>query len=158
LIECIEFARLAPSAANLQPLEFVLVTKDIEFVFKNVVFSGYVKEGAPTDEEQAQAYIIVLSNQEINKDSKYDVGLAISNIILIAESKNIATCILGSIKRKQIRNHFQIPEKFNIDLIVALGKAAQKSYEEKLEEDIKYWLDDEGNIHVPKKKLEEHTS
>jgi hypothetical protein len=50
----------------------------------------------------------------------------------------------------------KIPEKFDILLILALGKPAEKILIDVIKDnDVKYWRDDQDNHHVPKRLLDE---
>lgn len=154
LLAYINAARLAPSSANLQPLEYILVTKNLERVFECTTWAGYLKNGAPKKGEKPTAYILIISNTEINNDAKYDVGFAAENIVLTALERGIASCIIGSLKRKDLFDILHIPKNYVIELAIALGYPKQTSVEDKFKGDVKYWLDDKGVLHVPKRKLQ----
>ncbi|MHA1255891.1 MAG: nitroreductase family protein, partial [Promethearchaeota archaeon] len=62
-----------------------------------------------------------------------------------------------SIKREKLRENLSIPEEYEILLVIALGKPAEKVVVEELEPegDVKYWRDDKNIHHVPKRGLGE---
>ena len=63
-------ARLAPSAANFQPLEYFVVTdKDLlDKVFETLGWAAYIKpKWTPRQEERPTAYIIILYTDTNNK-------------------------------------------------------------------------------------------
>ena len=64
--------------------------------------------------------------------------------------------MIGSINRERLRKDLNIPEHFEILLVVALGKPKETVVLEDVGEDgdIKYWRDSEGVHHVPKRKLD----
>jgi hypothetical protein len=50
----------------------------------------------------------------------------------------------------------KIPERFDILLILALGKPAEKILVDKIKDnDVKYWRDEQDKHHVPKRPLDE---
>jgi hypothetical protein len=50
----------------------------------------------------------------------------------------------------------KIPERFDILLILALGKPVERVILDEIKDgDVKYWRDDEKNHHVPKRSLDE---
>lgn len=153
LLSYINAARLAPSSANLQPLEYILITKNLGRVFECANWAGYLKDGSPKKGERPTAYILIISNTKININAKYDVGLALENILLTALEKGVAGCIIGSLNRDKLIKYFNIPKDYIIELAIALGYPKQKSIEDKFEKDIKYWLDEKGVLHVPKRGL-----
>jgi len=152
LLACVNAARLAPCGANLQPSEYILVTKDLNKVYSHIRWAGYLKDGTPKKGEEPTAYIVVLSDSKINKDSKYDVGLAVANIVLTALEKGIASCIIGPVDKNRMMENLAIPENYVIELVVALGYPKQSSVEDEFKGDVKYWLDEKGTLHVPKRR------
>jgi len=150
-------ARLAPSGANLQPLEFIIVDDPVilKKVFATLRWAAYIAPaGNPAEDKQPMAYIIVLINTEIKKEKgEVDAAAAIENMILVALEHGVGSCWLGSINRSEIQKIFNIPEKFQIDSILALGYPAEAPVLEVLEHSVKYWKDDLGVLHVPKRNL-----
>ncbi len=159
LISLVNAARLAPSAANLQPLEY-LVVEDEELrrsIFPSLRWAAYIApEGNPKPGYEPQAYIIVLVNKRIRSE-KYerDVGAAVENMILAAWEKGIGSCWLISIERKKLRKTLKIPEYYAIDSVLALGYPAEMPVIEEMKDSVKYWKDEGGVLHVPKRRLEE---
>lgn len=154
LMKCLDSARLAPSGRNSQPLEYVLVTKDLEETFKCTAWAGSVS-WKPTVADMPHAYIFILSNKKIATwNLSVDVGIAAENIALCAQSEGVSSCMLGALKKPELKKQMAIPENFEIELAIALGYAKHKSFVEELkDEDTRYTIDDEGNFHIPKKKL-----
>ncbi|MFH1841392.1 MAG: nitroreductase family protein [Candidatus Nealsonbacteria bacterium] len=155
LLDCLNTARLAPSAANLQPLEFILATKNLDKIFENLKWSAYLKNGAPQKNEKPTAYIVIISNVKINKEARYDAGFAVENIILTAIEKGVNSCVIGSVNRNELIKFLNIPKNYVIELVLALGYPKQRSFEEKFKGSYRYWLDKKGNLHIPKRKLQD---
>ena len=154
LEKLIDAARLAPSARNLQPIEYLVVDdpKLCDLIFENVYFGGEV-EKLRKKENRPVAYILVLVNKKIRESGfEHDVGLAVGNIVLAAMEKKIGSCIMGAIEREKIKKILKIPKNYHLDLIVALGYPAEKPVLE--EGEGKYWRDEKGTLHVPKRPLE----
>lgn len=155
LLECLNAARLAPSAANKQPLEYVLVTKALGSVFECLKWAGYLEDGAPKKDERPAAYVVVVSNTEISTSSRYDAGLAAENLVLAALEKGIGSCIIRSVDKEKLVEALAIPKNYEIEMVIALGYPKQKAVEEEFKGDVKYWLDERGVLHVPKRKLKD---
>ena len=69
LKKMVNAGRLAPSGANLQPVEFFIVKdKDLcSELFKTIGWAGYIKpKWTPNKDERPTAYIVVLVNDEKN--------------------------------------------------------------------------------------------
>ncbi len=151
-------ARVAPSAANLQPLEYFVVTeKDLcSKIFGTLGWAGYIKpRWNPSMGERPTAYIIILVHEDINKDYKRDVGLSAENIMLTAEEESIGSCILGSVDREKVREILNIPSSLLIDSVISLGYKAEKPIMEDMKDSVKYWRDENEVLHVPKRRLED---
>ena len=165
-IECetlkglVNLARLSPSAANLQPLKYILFCKPDEnsLIFPCLSWAGYLKnwEG-PAEGERPSAYIVILGDKEITPSFGCDHGIAAHSILLGATEIGLGGCIIGSIKRERIRKSLEIPERYEILLVIALGKPKEKVVIERIKPDgdIKYYRDKEGIHHVPKRSLED---
>jgi len=159
LKELVDGGRLAPSAANLQPLEFLIAT-DLNLrkeIFSCLRWAAYINPaGDPKPGQEPTAYIIILVNTNIReKGYEYDVGAAAQNIILGALSKGIGSCWLISINRERLREVLKIPDNYLIDSVLALGYPAEEPVIEDFKGSIKYWKDEAGVLHVPKRKLED---
>ena len=155
----INASRLAPSAANRQPLEFVVVDEERirKEVFTCLKWAAYIApEGNPKPGHEPVAYIVVLVNSEIReKGFEWDVGAAIENMILAALEKGIGSCWLLSVDREKLREILNIPENYKIDSVLALGCPDENPVIEDMKDSIKYWKDQAGQLHVPKRKLED---
>ena len=154
----IEMARLAPSGLNLQPIKYICVNDEgyCDKLFSLTRWAGYTAPlGVPSKEEAPSAYIIVLIDEEIRKDGDNDAAYASENIVLTAQAKGIGSCILGSLQRDDIKELFDIPENQRIHTVIALGYSRQKYEVFDMEDSVKYYIDEEKNFHVPKRKTED---
>ena len=126
----VDAARVAPSAANLQPLEYFIVSDKLlcEEIFDTIGWAGYITpKWTPAKNEKPVAYIVILVREDLKKYYKWDVGLAAQNIMLVAEDNDIGSCMLLNINRTKIRKTLSIPDDLYIDSIIALGYKSEKS-------------------------------
>lgn len=158
LKKLVNAARLAPSAANLQPLEFFIVNdKNLcSKIFETIGWAGYIKpKWIPSPNERPVAYIVMLIKDADNKWYLRDVSLASENILIAAEAEGIGGCILCNIVRDKIRQILKIPENVIIDSVIALGYKGEISVVEDFKGKFEYWRDENNIMHVPKRKLED---
>lgn len=149
-------ARVAPSAANLQPLEYFIISekKLCARVFETLGWAGYIKpKWTPDESERPTAYIVILVREDLNKYYKWDVGLSAENIMLVAEEENIGSCILLNINRKKLREILGIPDSLYIDSVIALGYKSETAIMEDMVDSVEYYRDENEVLHVPKRKL-----
>jgi nitroreductase len=159
LEELIGLARLSASGANRQPLKYLIYNspEDCARVFPSLVWAAYLKEwDGPKPGERPSGYIIVLGDKSIAEGFGVDHGIAAQSIMLGASEAGLGGCMIASIRREQIRSELIIPERFEILLILALGKPVEKVIIDDIkDDDVKYWRDGEKNHHVPKRSLNE---
>jgi nitroreductase len=158
LQRCVNAARLAPSAANLQPLEYIIVDDNqlLPQVFSTLKWAAYISpEGDPPQGKRPKAYIVILKSRHIGVPSSvYDVGAAMENVILVALEEGIGSCPIASVDRDKLRKILNILGDYEIPLVLALGYPDESPDEESFDGSVKYWKDKNGVLHVPKKKLE----
>lgn len=160
LKEFVNLARMSASRANLQPLKYILSSdprKNAE-IFSCLAWAGYLKDWpGPEEGERPGAYIVLLGDTSISESAGYDHGIAAQTILLGAREKGLAGCMLGSIDRNALRDRLNIPTQFKILLVIAIGKPREQVVLEAVGSDnsIRYWRDNEGVHHVPKRKLED---
>jgi nitroreductase len=156
----VNLARLSASAANLQPLRYVLCcdrASNAE-IFSCLGWAGYLKDWpGPAPGEQPAAYIIMLADMGVSQDAGCDHGIAAQSILLGARDKGLAGCMIGSANHKQLKNILDIPDRFQVLLVLAIGKPVETAVIETVGSDgsVYYWRDADGVHHVPKRKLED---
>jgi nitroreductase len=159
LKEMVEAARLSGSARNMQPLRYMLFnnSEDCERIFPTLAWAGYMKDWPGPDEgERPAAYIVQLGDLELSNDWWCDDGIAAQSMLLTAVEKGYGGCIIGSVQREKLRALLDIPERYKIIQVIALGKPAETVVIDEIRNgDVKYWRDSEGIHHVPKRSLEE---
>lgn len=156
----VNLARMSASAANLQPLKYLLSNDSHKNsqIFSCLAWAGYLKDWpGPPEGEQPAAYIVILGDRNITQNFGCDHGIAAQSILLGARAIGLAGCMLGSINREQLRRLLEIPERFEILLVIALGRPKEQVVLEEVgpDGDIKYWRDEAGVHHVPKRRLED---
>ncbi len=160
LKELVDLARHSASAANMQPLRFIL-SHDPEKngrVFPTLQWAGYLKEWpGPEEGERPSAYIIILGDTDVSKNFWCDHGIAAQSILLGAVEKGLGGCMLGAIKKDLLRAELEIPSQYEILLVVALGRPNEtvKIDDVGPDKSIKYWRDHEDVHHVPKRILDD---
>jgi nitroreductase len=156
LIKCIDAARLSPSSANRQPLKYIIANdeKMLKDVFSTLHWAGYLPEFSPSEKETPRAYVIILLDKNISEEADYDAGIVAMSISMVAYDEGLGSCILGAVDRDSLREILRIPENLEILLVVSLGYPAESPVVENIRgNDVKYWLDEKGVLHVPKRTL-----
>ena len=160
LRELADLARLSASAANLQPLKYILACAPARnaLIFPHLAWAGYLKDWpGPAEGERPSAYIIILGDTEISQSFGCDHGIAGQSMLLGAAERGLGGCMMGAIDRDGLRDALAIPPRYEILLVLALGKPKETVVLEDVGPggDIKYWRDAKGGHHVPKRGLDE---
>lgn len=158
LLEMVDNARLSASARNMQSLKYMLSNDAATNarIFPHLAWAGYLKEWpGPSEGERPSAYIIMVNDTGLSNNYFCDHGIAAQSILLTAVEKGFGGCIIGSISREKLRDELQISPQYEIIQILALGRPKENVVIDPLgaDGDIKYWRDDKGNHHVPKRSL-----
>lgn len=141
ILTCIEAARLAPSADNVQPWRFLIIddpelkAKLAQHVFSGIYFISKFAAKAPV-------LIMILARLDIiaNRIGKQiqnlhfyllDIGIAGEHIVLQAEELGLGTCWIGWFNIRKARKLLKIPRKYKIVSLMALGYYEKKPSREK---------------------------
>ena len=160
LWQLVNLARLSASAANRQPLKYILSweKKHNQLIFPCLAWAGYLTEWkGPRAGERPAAYILITGDTTITDNFWCDHGIAAQSILLGAREMGLAGCMIGAFNEKKLRTGLAIPDHLALLLVIALGKPKEKVVIEEIgpDNDIRYWRDRSGVHHVPKRKLED---
>jgi len=160
LKELVDLGRLSASAKNLQPLRYILSCNRQKnaLIFPHLVWARFLTNwSGPPDGERPSAYIIVLGDTEVSRFWDYDAGIAAQSILLGVTEKGLGGCMIANIDREGLRKALKIPPRYEILLVLALGKPKEKVVIETVgpDGDTKYWRDSDRVHHVPKRPLDQ---
>jgi nitroreductase len=155
----VDLARLSASGGNRQPLKYLLYNspEDCEKIFPYLAWAAYLKEWPGPDKgERPSAYIIILGDRTITDSFGVDHGIAAHSILLGATEEGLGGCIIASITREELCDDLKIPDRYEVLFIIALGKPVETVIMDEINnDDVKYWRDEKGIHHVPKRDLKD---
>ncbi|MEJ2661400.1 MAG: nitroreductase family protein [Desulfobacteraceae bacterium] len=160
LLDLVDLARLSPSAANLQPMRYILSCDPATNakIFECLTWAYYLKQWpGPAPGERPGAYIVLLHDTRISKTLDCDHGIAAQSILLGAREMGLAGCMLAAVKRSKLRRLLNIATPMKIKLVLAMGKPKETIVIDTVNEegDIRYWRDENQVHHVPKRRLKD---
>lgn len=160
LRELVNLGRLSASGRNMQPLKYFLSWEPERnaLIFSHLGWAFHLKDWAgPSEGEQPSAYVVILRDTEISEIANCDHAIAAQSILLGATEKGLGGCMLGSVQRGRLREALGIPTRYEILLVVALGKPGETIVIDELgsDGDTPYWRDDADVHHVPKRSLDD---
>lgn len=161
LRKLINAARMAPQARNLQPMKYLVVNdpKLLGEVFACTKWAAALSDGTPKEGERPMAYVVLLVDKEVTGTdyTGYDIdaGAAGTSLMLAAVGEGLGSCWIGSVDRDRLRDVLNVPERYMIHTMIALGYPAEEPVAEDAVGSIRYYKDDTGRLHVPKRPLAE---
>ena len=156
----VEAARLSASSRNIQPLKFVLCNEPQKNaqIFATLGWAGYLKDWpGPQEGERPSAYIIQVLDTQISAHASVDPGIMAQSMLLQATELGFGGCMIGSFQPQVLAEVLALPERYSIQLVIALGKPKETVVIDRLPENgsIQYWRDAQQVHHVPKRDLED---
>lgn len=118
-------ARQAPSAGNVQPWEFIIVSTELtRHALAKAAFGQKDIEDAPV--------VVVVCADEARAEASYgtrgkmlycyqDTAAAIQNILLAACSLGLGTCWIGAFKEAEIRKVINAPQEMRPVALIPVG-------------------------------------
>jgi len=146
ILECLEAARLAPFADNVQPWRFLVIDNiDLEDKLGKEVFSGIYSVSKFA--AKAPVLIMILARLDIiaHRIGKQiqgvnfyliDAGIAGEHIVLQAEELGLGTCWVGWFNSRKARKVLDIPKKYKIVSLLSMGYYEKKPSREKKRKDL----------------------
>lgn len=139
LLRVLEAARLAPSGANRQPFQLIVVTdpekkKGLVPLCKNQQFVG-----------EASVFIAGVDDPQ-QKWNRVDLSIAMDHITLAALEHGLGTCWVGAFDPEKLAAYLEVPKDKVITVCLALGypNESPEARSRKAMDDLVFW-DSYGN-------------
>lgn len=128
LIQCLETARISPSANNSQPWKFIVVD---DFEKKEQIAECSIGLGMNKFTHQCPVLVAVVLEQQNfmstigsmikNKNySLFDIGIAVNQFCLQAADLGLGTCIIGWFDEKKIKKILGVRNR-RVPLLISVG-------------------------------------
>jgi len=160
LTELVDLARYCPSGANRQPLKYMVVSdRMLNAEISDMLFWAKCLKDWPGPEpgERPGGYIIILGDTEISHSFWGECGIAAQTMLLGAVERGLGGCMIGAVNRPELCDLLQIPSRYEVMLVLALGVPKETVVVEEAvdPENTAYYRDEDGVHHVPKRPLAE---
>ncbi|MCL2457909.1 MAG: nitroreductase family protein [Desulfobulbus sp.] len=160
----VDLARLGGSARNAQALKYMIITEAAlrAQLFPLLGWAGCLPDWpGPGPGERPPAYIVCLLDDALARgpetEAHFDLGVATQNLLLGAAAHGVFGCRIGAFSAEKVQRLLGLEDRFRVLLVLALGYPAETVVVEEMrpEGDIRYWRDEQGVHHVPKRSLAE---
>jgi nitroreductase len=136
--QCLEAARLAPSAQNSQPWSFIVLDhpdairrlseKAFSGIYRSTRFAGKAPVIVVVNTEKAD-YLTRIGGQIRGvKYNLIDIGIACEHLVLQAEDLGLGSCWLGWFSARGVRKALDLPRTKKIDILISLGYPLDPQY------------------------------
>ena len=117
----LEAGRVAPSASNVQPWHFIVVTdSEKRKVLSRGIYAGFLKETP----------VVIVACGDAPASPKWhvvDVSIAVENMVLAATGEGLGTCWIGSFSEEEVRKLLEIPQNYRVVALLAVGYPREKT-------------------------------
>jgi nitroreductase len=131
LVQCLEAARLAPSASNSQPWKFIIVDKEpLRTEVAKATFSDIKLINKFTVQAPVLVVIVMEKAKLITRLAMMvkkkewpliDIGIAAEHFCLQAAELGLGTCMIGWFGEDKIKKLLKIPADKSIALLISVG-------------------------------------
>ena len=131
LLKVLEAARLAPTAANRQPIQFVVLrTSGRGEELKRIYQKDWLSQ-APLVIVACAVYEGAWSRMDKKNYSEVDATIAMDHLILAATDLGLGTCWIAAFDPQELRAALKLPEGVEPIALTPLGYAADQPKEKK---------------------------
>jgi nitroreductase len=132
---CVEAARLAPSAENVQPWRLIVLDDPpLKREFCTAVTGGVYRPSRFTT--QAAAVVVILARLDLlanvlgrgvqgTQFYLLDIGIAGEHLVLQAQELGIGTCWIGWFNAKRAARFLKVPARYRVVSLIAMGYPAE---------------------------------
>ncbi|MCK5805497.1 MAG: nitroreductase family protein [Lentisphaeria bacterium] len=145
LTECVEAARLAPSACNKQPWRFVIVD-DPELVAR--IRADGRRAGIPHPWwDDVPVFVVLCAELSLLAHRVapavtgipyhlLDLGIAGEHFVLAAEERGLGTCWIGWFNARGVRRALMLPRRLRVLSLITVGYPAEQGDERSSRQDL----------------------
>lgn len=163
LEELVEYTRLCPATANIQPLKYYLAwePESLAKIQELTKWAGALPHlNLPREGMRPTGFIIICQDTRISNNATSflkDVGIVAQTMLLGAAEKGLGGCMIGSFNKEAMMEQLGLADYLMLHLVVALGAPAEEIVLEDAPEgkEVKYYRDENDVHHVPKRTLKE---
>lgn len=127
MAQIFEAGQHAPSAANKQPIRFIILNDDeIKKELSNGLFNRFVKD----------APVVIVGCANVNslltgKWAIVDAAIAMQNMVIAAWTLGVGSCWIGAFNEKKVKELLKIPDKWKVVALLTLGYPAEQPKQRK---------------------------
>jgi len=156
----LEAARVVSCGGNVQKLRYI-VARDkqlVKDIFANTAWGGLVSPNRTPEwgKNAPLTFIIVTAPKDAGSVMQANAGAAVQSMEYAVADVGLGACWIGAYKKENVEKILDLPEQEETLYLLAVGYPDEEPVQEDIdsEESMKYYLDDEDVLHVPKFKID----
>lgn len=156
----LEAARVVSCGGNVQKLRYI-VAKDkqlVKEIFVNTAWAGLVSPNRNPEwgKNAPLTFIILTAPRDAGDIMQANAGAAVQSMEYAAVDVGLGACWIGAYKKENVEKILKLPEQEEALYLLAIGYPDEEPVQEDIDSDesMKYYLDDEDVLHVPKLKID----
>lgn len=156
----LEAARLAACGGNVQKLRYIVVRdrKLVKGIFDNTAWAGLVSPNRNPEwgKNAPLTFIAVTAPKDSGETMLTNAGASIQSMEYAAADVGLGACWIGAYKKENVDKILDLPVAEESLYLLAVGYPDEEPVQEDIdaEESMKYYLDDEDVLHVPKFRID----
>ena len=121
LSKVMDTARLAPSAGNIQPWHFVIIREKEK--------RAKIAKGCKYGKFLSETPVVIIACGDKKASPRWhsvETSIALEHIVIAATALGLGTCWIGMFNEEEIRKMIDLPKRFEIIALMALGYPSGK--------------------------------
>ncbi|MBU8902471.1 MAG: nitroreductase family protein [Victivallales bacterium] len=156
----LEAARVVSCGGNVQKLRYIVAQDKqlVKDIFANTAWGGLVSPSRSPEwgKNAPLTFIILTAAKDTDEVIQANAGAAVQSMEYAAADVGLGACWLGAYKKENVEKILALPEHEETIYLLAVGYPDEEpvQYDIDAEESMKYYLDSDDVLHVPKFKID----
>ena len=156
----LEAARVVSCGGNVQKLRYIVAQDKqlVKDIFENTAWGGLVSPNRNPEwgKNAPLTFIIIVAPKDSGAVMQANAGAAVQSMEYAVADAGLGACWIGAYKKENVEKILDLPEHDETLYLLAVGYPDEEPVQEDIDADesMKYYLDDEDVLHVPKFKID----
>jgi len=156
----LEAARMVACGGNVQKIRYIVAQDKrlVKDIFDNTTWAGLVSPDRNPEwgKNAPLTFIILTAPKDSGSVMQANAGAAVQSMEYAAADVGLGACWIGAYKKENVERLLDLPEQEETLYLMAVGYPDEEPVQEDIdsEESMKYYLDGEDVLHVPKLKTD----
>lgn len=155
----LEAARVVSCGGNVQKIRYIVAQDKqlVKDIFENTAWGGLVSPNRTPEwgKNAPLTFIVLIAPKDTGGVMQTNAGAAVQSMEYAVTDAGLGACWIGAYKKENVEKILDLPEHEETLYLLALGYPDEEPVQDDIdaEESMKYYLDDEDVLHVPKFKI-----